>query len=1775
MKTKSWLLLAALALLTPLHVGATGACTAARFHDWQDFGCNQNYSGAGGVPKAKCPSCPGMPQWWVHEPYENLWMSDTPLSYTTSSGQEIPFTFYYRQRYKMPDADEAPSGRNDPFVTAREQVSNYYDLTGMTNASWGNNWMMAITFWDQSWETNWTDTGRGFYSAPLTPVFSDGYEALFFQSDGGMNYFTSSSLQDPQSQMRLQPVSSVPMITNNPSSDANGIYWGDAGMGFKIVYPDGSQDVFGLTFGSIPTESPAGGYGTSTTSAFLTQRIDPQGRVTSVGYERASFTNFWSCASSATYYGFRIKYVVDPDGRTNTFVYNNNSPTNSYSLSHCCIEDSSSLVLSNLPARTIWQISEIDDPYGRKVKFGYDYINGILTSITDAAGLTSSFQYNAPAVTNSVLLPDPTDLCDAGGVCRSYITGLGTTSGWITNLTTPYGSTSFSYYQLTDPTATEPDAYIQRAVYVSEPTGANQFYLYLHNSNGLLPTTATSPSVPGVTDFDNGTSGSTHPTLDYRNTIHWDRRQFSVLSGTVKSDLSSGSLSNAIAALTSYDFNKGRIRNWLWQPDAISISESVSSEQDPSPDAGGTIPGLRTWYDYPGKPSPELLGSNPQVSCIARLLPDGTSQYTTFNYYLGIGLVSDSESSYSKPDGTVGALTNRFVYAANGIDLASVSNSAGQSLNFGYNGSHQIAYITNALNQVSTLSWDTYTFNLTGVQLPGGQSVGLSYGSSDYGRLQTISWSPSGRSFTINSYSNGLPASVTDDRGLTVSQTWDGLNRLTGEGFPDGTLISNIYTRLDLTATKDRLGNWTSYSFDGLRHLTTVTNANSAVTSYSWCGCGSLDQIIDATLTNYTTFNYDNQGNLTNIEFPDYSSLTYQFDLDGRMTNAFDGANRSVHLSYNNQGLPTNISGAYGTLQSAAYDSVNRPTSITDANGVTITNTYDALNELLTRKWADGIGEGFGYSAAGMIAYTNRDGRATHYGLDTAGRISAVTNANLEVIQVAYDSLDNVTSLIDGLNHTNNWQYNQYGWLTNKVDGLGRNAFRFSYNPNGWVTNRWTPQNGNAGYGYDNVGNLTSIAYPSSSITYAYNVLNQLTSMVDAVGTTTFSYTPAGQLASEKSPWTNNTVSYTYVQGLRTALSLSQPSGSWSQTYGFDSSWRMTNIVSPAGAFGYSYNVQPESSLISEISLPNEAYITNSFDSLARLKQTSLNNYYKWGHTLDGYSYGFDALGLATNITRNLGLTSSSVSVGFDNIGQITSWMAKETNGTPRLDEQLGFGFDTADNLHTRTNGLLSQAFNADAANELTNVTRGGTFTLSGATPAPVTNITVNGNAAQTYGDFTFASTNNSLVNGSNTFTIIAQNMYGVAVTNSLTLNLPTNVSLASDANGNLTNDGMRTFGYDSENQLTNVAVAGQWRSSFVYDGLNRRRIARDYTWSSGAWVQTNEVHYIYDGYLPIQERDSNNVPQVTYTRGLDLSGDLWDAGGIGGLLARTDTNSSTFYHGDGAGNITALMDGNENIVGRYLYNPFGKLIGQWGSMANANTMQFSSMPQRRGITLYPLRGYEPNFQRFLNQDPIQELGGINLYRFVGNNPINGIDPFGLWNLWDPATWGVPTGAGTSMWNSLNPFDGSAGWSGFSLETSSEADAAFLDGVIPGQLFSSLYDPCDKLLQWSKDVGGLTRDTELTLAGGGLASSLAAREAELAIQRAINKTLIDTLELAEKGKWDKLTADLYNLSQKPGGNQILQGITKALDKMVMSGEVNSGKMTTLTALQRLAGMLSK
>ncbi len=246
-----------------------------------------------------------------------------------------------------------------------------------------------------------------------------------------------------------------------------------------------------------------------------------------------------------------------------------------------------------------------------------------------------------------------------------------------------------------------------------------------------------------------------------------------------------------------------------------------------------------------------------------------------------------------------------------------------------------------------------------------------------------------------------------------------------------------------------------------------------------------------------------------------------------------------------------------------------------------------------------------------------------------------------------------------------------------------------------------------------------------------------------------------------------------------------------------------------------------------------------------------------------------------------------------------------------------------------------------------------------------------------------------------------------------MTINLPASPSYSYDSNGNLLADGRRTFTYDDENQLNSIIVTnaggGSTLTTNIYDGLFRRRIRKEFSWVNGAWAPAGEVRYVYDGNLVLQERDGNNLPLVSYSRGSDLSGTLEGAGGIGGLLARTDnsrlaigdSSAHAYYQADGNGNITALVNEKQIIVAKYVYDPFGNILAKSGPLADANTFRASSKEyhQLSGLVYYLYRFYDPNLQRWLERDLIGEAGGMNSYQVVFNDPMNWIDLWGLDSL--------------------------------------------------------------------------------------------------------------------------------------------------------------------------------
>jgi len=213
-----------------------------------------------------------------------------------------------------------------------------------------------------------------------------------------------------------------------------------------------------------------------------------------------------------------------------------------------------------------------------------------------------------------------------------------------------------------------------------------------------------------------------------------------------------------------------------------------------------------------------------------------------------------------------------------------------------------------------------------------------------------------------------------------------------------------------------------------------------------------------------------------------------------------------------------------------------------------------------------------------------------------------------------------------------------------------------------------------------------------------------------------------------------------------------------------------------------------------------------------------------------------------------------------------------------------------------------------------------------------------------------------------------------------------------------------------SENRLTTIeslpAVPDQAkvRLEFTYDYRGRRVTKTVLSGHDGsAYQQTNEVTFVYDGWNLIAALDEDLVAATISTNfylwGLDLSGSLQGAGGVGGLLATSQDGASYFACMDGNGNVMGFVDATDGtLAGEYEYGPFGEPLKAHGDTAEENAVRFSSKytDAESGLLYYGYRYLDPSTGRWLSRDPIGEDGGANLYAFVQNEPIGKSDKLGL-----------------------------------------------------------------------------------------------------------------------------------------------------------------------------------
>ncbi|MGN0846405.1 MAG: RHS repeat-associated core domain-containing protein, partial [Kiritimatiellia bacterium] len=137
---------------------------------------------------------------------------------------------------------------------------------------------------------------------------------------------------------------------------------------------------------------------------------------------------------------------------------------------------------------------------------------------------------------------------------------------------------------------------------------------------------------------------------------------------------------------------------------------------------------------------------------------------------------------------------------------------------------------------------------------------------------------------------------------------------------------------------------------------------------------------------------------------------------------------------------------------------------------------------------------------------------------------------------------------------------------------------------------------------------------------------------------------------------------------------------------------------------------------------------------------------------------------------------------------------------------------------------------------------------------------------------------------------------------------------------------------------------------------------------------------------------DVNNgtFSTIRYYWGKDMSGTLQGAGGVGGLLFLTIDGAVYVPCHDNNGNVMRYLDSAGGTVATYVYDAFGNTISQSGALASTFRHRFSTkyFDAETGLHYYGYRFYSPPLMRWINRDPIEEAGGVNVYAFCGNGVV-------------------------------------------------------------------------------------------------------------------------------------------------------------------------------------------
>lgn len=869
----------------------------------------------------------------------------------------------------------------------------------------------------------------------------------------------------------------------------------------------------------------------------------------------------------------------------------------------------------------------------------------------------------------------------------------------------------------------------------------------------------------------------------------------------------------------------------------------------------------------------------------------------------------------------------------------------------------------------------------------------------------------------INYDAQGLQTSIVDRNGNTTTYAYDANGLLTSITDPVG-----MVTTLTYVAGK----------------LSTVTDPAGRVTSFQHDGSGNLTQITDPDLTT-RMFSYDSSHKLISQKSKRGFSSTYQYNFAGRNTSAVrpDGSSvliqpssiftlPDVSIGLGSESNPSPVFRPNDAFTSFVDDDSNTTTyktnkfgSIverTDALGKTKTFVRDENNNLIQFINERGNVSDFTYDNNGnLLSKTNQSiGSSTIYTYTTDGfnLIKTITDPNNNITTFSYNANGNLTSIKNALNNETTFTYDNNGLLSTRTDALNNavtinydqisanlisftnqlnlttnysrdsignilmitdaenRTTQFAYDVMNRVTSRIFPDLTSLNVTYDQKGNMITYTDAKNNInTFTYDQRERMTSRTDPLGKTEiFSYDGNGNIV-KKTDRKNQTTIFDYDQ-LNRIIMKSLP-GNNDTNFVYDQSGNITSITDPDSVLIFNYDGGSRLTSASTTGSPNQpdVTLTHTYDSSGN--RSTMTD--PTGTT----NYSYDVLNRLTSIINS---SSQTFTFNYDDVNRLT----QKTFPNNVINT---FGYDTKSQLTSIVNDISENNFSTftysyddigrriQLSTTRTDITVNNILTYGYDLQSRLTSST---NPLPSLPDETFIYDNNGnrIRRDGQTFDSIYDN------TNRLIEN--EEYLYEYDDNGNLdlkteknTNE-ITDFTYDPENRLIIFSKPGV-TASYKYDGLGRR-IEKN--------VNGNIKRYVYDGFDLLLEYDGNNVLEANYTHGL----------GIDSLLFAERQGAQLNYHTDGLNNTTEITDATGAVVKSYAYDSFGNIVSENGTIENSFTYTGREFDSESGLYYYRTRYYDPSTGRYIQEDPIGLLGGINLYSYVSNNPVNFIDPFGLFD---------------------------------------------------------------------------------------------------------------------------------------------------------------------------------